>query len=103
MTRPAEVKVREGLTQGTRFDARIPRHTRPWHAQHDTGGGPRAEKIRPGLLLSGPGLGALDGAGLCPGDEQVTVLDEADNVVARIDNLPGGSTVKVGKSTLRDQ
>ena len=37
---------------------------------------------------------------VCPGDEQVTVLDAGDNVVAKIEN--GGGTVMVGKSTLRD-
>ena len=35
---------------------------------------------------------------VCPGDEQVTVLDADDNVVARIEN--DGGTVMVGKSTL---
>ena len=38
---------------------------------------------------------------VCPGDEQVTVLDADDNVVAKVENVPGGGTVMIGKSTLR--
>lgn len=42
---------------------------------------------------------------VCPGDEQVTVLDAEDNVIATVDNVPGKgtSTIMVGRSTLRDK
>jgi acyl dehydratase len=43
---------------------------------------------------------------VCPGDDQLTVLDEADNVVAQVSattGTPANATVMVGKATLRDQ
>jgi len=41
---------------------------------------------------------------VCPGDEQVTVLDAEDNVVATVANVPGKgtATIMIGKSTLRE-
>ncbi len=40
---------------------------------------------------------------VCPGDMQVTTLDAEDNVVAKLENLPGTGAVMVGKSTVRDR
>ncbi len=39
---------------------------------------------------------------VCPGDDQVTVLDEQDNIVAQVGNSAEKSTIMVGKATLRD-
>ena len=39
---------------------------------------------------------------VCPGDDQVTALDEEDNIVAKVSEAEKG-TVMIGKSTLREK